>query len=181
MVNGKYWHAMFSQTGSEIASISAKLGTRPDLILTNNTDPSTWHPFIRECVVITDSHDMLMEELEQPFADTFITLHGYLRIIPSSVVTQWEIYNGHPGLITKYPELKGKDPQETVAKNLSLYEHIGSVVHRVTPEVDSGEILTKFAVFNSCNTKDEVYDMLKLTSLHAWLQFFKDKLKCELV
>ena len=42
-----------------------------------------------------------------------ITLHGYLRIIPENICKQCKhIYNGHPGLINMYPELKGKDPQE---------------------------------------------------------------------
>jgi folate-dependent phosphoribosylglycinamide formyltransferase PurN len=112
-------------------------------------------------------------------ADTIYTMHGYLRIIDKDVLDTREMYNGHPGLITKYPELKGKDPQETVAKNLSLYDKIGSVIHKVTPEVDSGEILYEFAVFNGCNSREEVYDTLKLTSLHSWLAFFKDKFECE--
>jgi folate-dependent phosphoribosylglycinamide formyltransferase PurN len=182
MVNRKYWIAMFSQTGSEIAAIATRLGFKPDLVLTNNTDTETWHPYIYECAIIADSHDKLMDYFMQlDDSNYFITLHGYLRIIPQAVVKKFELYNGHPGLITNYPELRGKDPQEAVAKNLALYKHIGSVVHKVAPEVDSGEIITKFAVFNSCNTKEEVYDTLKLTSLHSWLLFFKEKFGCELV
>lgn len=175
MVNGRRWYAMFSQTGSEIANISTKLGIKPDLVITNNLDRKKWHPFIQECTVHAEKHASLMESLDVPVSNTFITMHGYLRILPKHVVNNWEIYNGHPGLITKYPELKGKDPQETVAKNLSLYEHIGSVVHKVTPDVDGGEILASFSIRNSCNTKEEVYDHLKLASLHCWLQFFRDK------
>lgn len=180
MAKRKYWYAMFSQTGSEIAAICQKLDIKPDLVLTNNKNHGTWHPFIHTCTTVVDTHDILMESLDVPLSNTFITMHGYLRIIPAHIANRWEMYNGHPGLITKYPELKGKDPQEMVAKNLSLYEHIGSVVHRVTPEVDSGEVLTSFAVFNSCNSKEEVYDTLKLTSLHSWLQFFKERNECEL-
>jgi folate-dependent phosphoribosylglycinamide formyltransferase PurN len=48
--------------------------------------------------------------LEQ-FPDAIVTLHGWLRVIPAYVCERSRIYNGHPGLITKYPELKGKDPQ----------------------------------------------------------------------
>lgn len=175
------WIAMFSQTGSEIAHICEKLSIKPDLVLTNNLNVDSWHPFIKNCTSVADTHDKLMEILDSYQSNPLITLHGYLRIIPEDTVNKFEMYNGHPGLITAYPELKGKDPQETVAKNLALYEHIGSVVHKVTPEVDSGEILTKFAVVNSCNTKNEVYDTLKLTSLHSWLLFFKEKFGCELV
>ena len=32
----KNWIALFSQTGSEIADISEKLGKSPDLVITNN-------------------------------------------------------------------------------------------------------------------------------------------------
>lgn len=180
MVNGKRWVALFSQTGSEISSISSKFNIKPDLIYTNNLKHATWHPFISTCNVVSNTHTNIMQIIRQDeSADTFYTLHGYLRIIDEDIVNACEMYNGHPGLITKYPELKGKDPQETVAKNLSLYDRIGSVIHKVSPETDSGEILYEFAVFNSCNSRNEVYDTLKITSLHSWLTFFKGKIGCE--
>ena len=39
----KRWIALFSQSGSEIVSISEKLGHWPDVILTNNMDKNTFH------------------------------------------------------------------------------------------------------------------------------------------
>jgi len=180
MVKDKRWIALFSQTGSEISAISSKLGIKPDLVYTNNLEHATWHPFINTCNVISNTHTNIMQLIRDDNTDAFYTLHGYLRIIDGEIVSSREMYNGHPGLITKYPELKGKDPQEIVAKNLSLYDRIGSVIHKVTPEVDAGEILYEFAVFNSCNSREEVYDALKLTSLHSWLTFFKEKFECEL-
>lgn len=179
MVKNKYWIVLFSQTGSEIGSLSTKLGIKPDVVLTNNLNQDNWHPFISHCRTITDTHEGLMSFLEDNNEkDTLITLHGYLRLIPSDIVNRYEMYNGHPGLITKYPELKGKDPQEKVAKNLSKYPYIGSVVHRVTPVVDDGEVVSSFSVFNTCNSREEVYKELKRTSLFSWLSFFKEKQGC---
>ena len=77
------------------------------------------------------------------------------------------IYNGHPGLINMYPELKGKDPQERIKPYMSL---IGSVVHKVTPEVDAGEIVNNVAVKNN---RYDYYNILRETSLEAWEQFFE--------
>lgn len=179
MVKGKYWITLFSQTGSEIGSISTKLGIKPDVILTNNANRDAWHPFISHCRTIVDTHEGIMSFLEDNNEkDTLITLHGYLRIIPKEIVNRYEMYNGHPGLITRYPELRGKDPQEKVLANLTKYPYIGSVVHRVTPEVDEGKIETSFAEFNVCNSRDEVYKELKRTSLFSWLNFFKEKYGC---
>lgn len=181
-MDNKPWIALFSQTGSEIAALSAKIGAAPSLILTNNIDSSTWHPFIREQKTISGDHETIMQTLLDENKDNnhLVTLHGYLKIIPNNICSAMDIYNGHPGLITRYPELKGLDPQEKVAENISRFVFIGSVVHKVTNDVDGGEVLSSFAVLNGCNSRDEVYSNLRTTSLHAWLKFFKDN-KCELV
>ena len=73
------------------------------------------------------------------YENPIITLHGWLRIMPPEICNRYEIYNGHPGLITKYPELKGKDPQMRAWEG--DYEFCGSVLHRVTEGVDEGEII----------------------------------------
>ena len=58
--------------------------------------------------------------------------------MPPGVCDAFEIYNGHPGLITKYPELKGKDPQE---RSFKQYETAGAVLHKVTAGVDEGDVI----------------------------------------
>ena len=103
-----------------------------------------------------------------------ITLHGYLRILPSEVCDRFEIYNGHPGLITLYPELKGKDPQELVWDG--NYGMIGSVVHKCTAELDGGEIVKSVSYVNRSITKEDLYNTLKDASYYAWSFFLKDKL-----
>jgi folate-dependent phosphoribosylglycinamide formyltransferase PurN len=83
------------------------------------------------------------------------------------------IYNGHPGLITYYPELKGKDPQIRAWEG--KYETVGSVVHKVTEGVDEGGVVRFSAVKNVATDLDTMYDLLKQTSLDSWIKFFKDQ------
>lgn len=143
------WVALYSQTGSEIKNLTEVLGYGPDIILTNNKEKEGWMP-----------HNDLMKEILK-YPDALITLHGYLRILPPEVC-HLSILNGHPGLITKYPELKGKDPQERITPEMT---HIGSVVHRVTEGVDEGEVISEAFVEN---TGGDYYNILKQTSLEAW-------------
>jgi len=176
------WIAFFSQTGSEIVELSKSLGRKPDLIVTNNfEDKIKFHPGIRELGVniMTSSHDIIMNyfrnQVVYNVSETIISLHGYLRILPADVCEQYEIYNGHPGAIDLYPELKGKDPQEKVWQDNDKYAIIGSVVHRCTAELDGGEVLKAVHVRNRNYSREELYSSLKMTSLSAWNFFMKEK------
>jgi len=111
-------------------------------------------------------------------SQTIISLHGYLRILPPDICKQYEVYNGHPGAINIYPELKGKDPQEKVWLEMEKYNIIGSVVHRCTAELDAGDIMKSVEVSNVNYSRDEVYTSLKRTSLSAWNFFMKEKGIC---
>ena len=157
------WIALFSQTGSEIKTISEKLNRWPDIIITTNRDIDAWCNNVPRDKVITASPTAINNFLENYNDKCFITLHGYLRILPNNICSKHEIYNGHPGLITIYPELKGKDPQEKVWMNIDSYMHIGSVVHRCTAELDSGEVLHVVMCNNTCNSRDDLYNKLKET------------------
>lgn len=171
------WVALFSQTGSEIVELSKRLQLKPDLILTNNNSYTGVKPEINKVApTIYGSHNQLMKYLVEPGNldpdDTIITLHGYLRILPAEVCEMFKVYNGHPGAIDLYPELKGKDPQ--VRAWNGNYRTIGSVVHKVTPEVDEGEILVKQHLTNNCKSLDEMYSTLKSLSLQSWQQFMRE-------
>jgi folate-dependent phosphoribosylglycinamide formyltransferase PurN len=87
---------------------------------------------------------------------------------------KYNIYNGHPGAIELYPELKGMDPQERTWENKSNYKFIGSVVHKVVPVVDDGEIVKTVYVINNVSSLDEMYSKLKFTSLSAWTFAMKE-------
>lgn len=182
------WIAFFSQTGSEIVAISKALGRKPDLLVTNNFEEKIkFHPGLREMGVTiqTAKHDLLMNYFRNQSVInpdlTLITLHGYLRIIPEDICNKYDILNGHPGFITQYPELKGKDPQVRTWEG--KYPIIGSVVHKVTPGVDEGDVISSVCYTNRSESLDEVYGKLKQSSLESWLWVLKriEGLGCELV
>ena len=181
----KNWIALFSQTGQEIIDISNQIDRKPDLIISNNHPSNVLNilkdveykwltTFGKEAKTL----DILDEVLYGTnLEDTLITLNGWLRIVPPDKCERFNIYNGHPGLINKYPELKGKDPQERAWNNIHKYDTVGSVVHRVVEEVDAGEIST-YSEISTANilTLDEIYELLRSTSLTAWSSFLKERL-----
>lgn len=174
----KRWVALFSQTGSEIYNLSEALGRFPDIIISNTYEVSDKiiDPRLMGATTIRCVESKCINEDLFNLPHSFITLHGYLRILPSSICDIHEIYNGHPGLITTYPELKGKDPQEKVWNNLLKYTKIGSVVHKCVAEVDSGRVVETVSTPNRCTTKEEVYATLKETSFKCWVNFLERRI-----
>ena len=123
--------------------------------------------------VLVFNHIDIMNRIKNYQKDALITLHGYLRIIPEDVCRECNIVNGHPGLITEYPWMKGKDPQEKIEPWMAW---IGSVVHKVAPEVDAGQVLTedRIALKEAETFKGNYYNMLRITSLNAWEKYFEE-------
>jgi folate-dependent phosphoribosylglycinamide formyltransferase PurN len=176
------WVAFFSQTGSEIVELSKSIKRKPDLLVTNNfEDKIKFHPGIRELgvTIMSAKHDMIMNYFRNQVVynvpQTLISLHGYLRILPADICEKYEVYNGHPGAITLFPELKGKDPQEKVWQENDKYNIIGSVVHKCTSELDGGDVLKSVYVRNRNYTREDLYASLKMTSLSAWNFFLREK------
>ena len=173
------WIALFSQTGSEIVDLSSALNRKPDFVITN-ANPAKVNPNIEVDFRVNNEEAKtldILDNIEFDIGKTLITLNGWLRIVPSDKCKKYNIYNGHPGLITKYPELKGKDPQKRVWENISSYAKIGSVVHKVVAEVDAGEVIVE----KSARTRDvynlnKAYDTLRETSFDAWIEFLKEHL-----
>lgn len=171
------WIAFFSQTGAEIADIAEKIGRWPDRIITNERPEHlrTIDPRIEKQFYWTfrnyPTEENYLEVLEF-FPDALVTLHGWLRIIPGYVTKGVNLFNGHPGLITKYPELKGKDPQ--VRAYEGYYPEIGSVIHEVTEGVDEGKVVASKGISNDNFTLDETFDKLKEISLELWVDFLNN-------
>ena len=179
------WIAFFSQTGTEINDLSNALGIYPELIVTNkpdlkkvNTDLLSITKFrehklnktfleVLPAKPTAQDYSKILERFEEPI----ITLHGYLRIIPKEICEKYEMYNLHPGLINKYPSLKGFNPQERAfAQN---HKFAGCVLHKVTPGVDEGEILLSQGEFIEGLSLDDVYIKLRQVALDLWISFFK--------
>ena len=173
MINNRPWVAFFSHTGSEIANISKKLGAVPDIIVTNNKDEKNISKHVKNYKKssIKPTPEEYSELIE--YDNPIVTLHGWMRIVPKSVCAKFEIYNLHPGLITEYPELKGKDPQQRVFEMLNHPQHVGCVIHRVIPEVDSGEVLMTRKTFNSYPSVSMLNDVLHSMASDMWIDFFE--------
>ena len=168
------WVTLFSQTGAEIADISESLGRWPDLIITNKR-PN--HLRTIDSRIVEYGYTELpniptLEDIENVLKDNaIITLHGWLRIMPPDICEKYLIYNGHPGLITKYPELKGKDPQVRAFEG--KYPVAGAVIHKVVAGVDEGRVIME-EKFNAMNLSlDELFRILRDRSLFMWTTFLK--------
>lgn len=193
-IKSKPWLAFFSQTGSELLSITKELGITPDLICTNNPAYHTTELFrelngkvnfffrnkwtvdtyidsINRCDKLAGNTDI------NKIVPSVCTLHGWLRIIPEeacvyAAVVDMKMYNGHPALVSLYPELKGKDMQEAVINEVEKYPWIGSIIHEVIAEVDAGDIIHSASINNFfVYDRNVIYIVLKDISLHLWLKF----------
>jgi folate-dependent phosphoribosylglycinamide formyltransferase PurN len=178
------WVAFFSQTGTEIVEVCNQLQRWPDRLCTNKS--------------IKDIESINKELLERCFDKIFflpnkpkkeeyttslrtitsadvITLHGYLRILPAHICKMYKIYNGHPGDIVNYPELKGFNPQEK-AFNLKI-KNSGSVIHSVTAEVDGGPVIKSKQCKINLRSLEETYKILHKNSTKLWVEFLKETFK----
>ncbi len=175
------WVALFSQTGSEIAKLANHFDRWPDYIITNRVSLDNVHPDVKHMIThrVDKSQARSLSILDDIFnreVDNYlITLHGWLRIVPDNICNVYDIYNGHPGLITRYEELKGKDPQDKIIASLSDYEYYGSVVHKVTAEVDGGEVVSCSEHKNNL-TIDNFDVKIRSASFDAWVKFLNNKL-----
>lgn len=172
------WGALISQTGKELFDICTDLGIRPNVIVSTKPIQDVnldfrmfieYHSinFIYLSLENSKNQILLYRYLH---GCTIVTLHGWLRIIPKDICEIFDIYNGHPGDIVLYPQLKGFNPQEK-AHSLGLATS-GSVVHKVTPIVDDGPIIHRVITsIRNCDL-DQTYDRLRTTSLLAWKLFF---------
>lgn len=171
------WITFFSQTGAEIADLSENIGRWPDLIITNKRPDHlrTIDPRIVEYGYIEVPNKPTVSDLDAVLQDNaIITLHGWLRIMPEVICNKYLIYNGHPGLITKYPELKGKDPQ--VKAHKLGHEVAGAVIHKVTAGVDEGRIIME-EYFNATQLDlDGLFRILRDRSLYMWSNLLKQVL-----
>lgn len=176
------WIAFFTMSGSEIYNVSRRLRRTPDLVVTNR---QTLEGVNEKLLEKLSSGQLLIlpnkPNTEEYFtaiaecgsSDVLITLHGYLRIVPSVVCDTFEIINCHPGLITLYPELKGKDPQARSTNHPT----IGTVLHRVTAGVDEGPILSNASCDNVYFTEAAVTHKLKQLSENLWIEMLRKQLK----
>ena len=174
------WTSFISQTGTELVSIAKECKIIPGRVITNNPKKMS-----NESIAFFKKHGTVITHIPfNPAPEVYIglnlqnkkliTLNGYLRILPRVFLAtlRGKIYNGHPALINKYPDLKGLNKQEDVFTYKDKYPTIGSVIHEVTPVLDSGHIVASVEVPNVCTSIDDAYYILRKTSLASWKIFF---------
>jgi phosphoribosylglycinamide formyltransferase-1 len=185
-IDNRPWIAFFSQSGQAIYNISSFFNKRPDLVVTNRQDDEgLFLPLKSEknegllnwCTLPKNPTVEDYKKVLKKYKNPVITLNGYLRIMPKEICEKYEIYNLHPGLITEHPELKGKDPQKRAIE--AKHRHVGCVIHRVTPEVDEGEILLANKIDTKLLTEEKIYDNLASLAYVMWYEFFNDFKKYE--
>ena len=188
------WVAFYSQTGSEIVNISRAINRWPDLVVTNKQDDKTTHVELVQRIRQQDTELLTLpkwpKEMDYTRAadklnysilnedwreNVFVTLHGYLRILPPDFTRSSNIFNGHPGLITKHPELKGLDPQKKAWSENHI--RVGCVIHKVIPELDSGEVVAEKMIHNNFETFIDLLDALHVISSELWINFLNDRLQ----
>lgn len=168
------WVAFISQTGREVYNIYKQTGIKPLFVVTNNINRVIQEVKDEFDIKIIPNRpsveDYLNLEIPQ---NSIVTLNGWLRIVPKEIVNKYTIYNGHPGLINKYPELKGLDPQIRAIKG--DYELIGCVIHKVDELLDNGEILCSIQTnVNKSWSEDDYFNKFSQMMLDLWIGFFKD-------
>jgi len=176
------WICFFSQTGNEIYKISKKINRIPDIIVTNKTkdkvleinqdlffeygDKITWLP-----------NKPSSKEYKEVIPDgSFITLHGWLRIIPPDICNEYEIYNLHPAPIhlEGYEVYKGKDPQVRIFQDKARYS--GNVIHECIPELDAGKILAKNEFEVEGVDLDTVFKLTHEKATELWCSFLENRI-----
>ena len=157
------WVTFFSQTGTEIYELSNALGVYPDCVVHNKHNTNGVNPKLVELTTFRATKLNMMHCWQHLPPNPNVT-------IPRQICEKYEIYNLHPGLIDKFPSLKGFNPQQRAFAE--GYDVAGCVIHRVTPGVDEGEILMSQGVDIKNKTLDEVYSALRVTALDLWKSFF---------
>ena len=105
--------------------------------------------------------------------DSIVTLHGWMRILPKGICKEYQVYNLHPGLINKYPELKGADPQKRVFEcaDPDRYKSVGCVIHDVAAKVDAGKIRMSRSTNNVFAGTEMLTRHLHAMATDMWVDF----------
>lgn len=180
-VSKRTWVTFFSQTGSEIYKISKKINRVPDVIVTNKPKSKILEinsNLIEEYgakIVWLPPKPTVLEYINAIPQDSFVTLHGWLRIIPPEICSMYEIYNLHPApiFLEGYDKYKGKDPQVRIFEDKAKYS--GNVIHKCIAELDAGEILAKNCFDVRGFDLDMVFKLTHSKATELWCSFLENR------
>jgi folate-dependent phosphoribosylglycinamide formyltransferase PurN len=176
------WVTFFSQTGSEIYKISKRINRIPDVIVTNKTkdkvleiNEDLFFEYVDKIVWLPKKPTI--EEYRQVIPKgAFVTLHGWLRIIPPEICKEFEIYNLHPAPIhlEGYDKYKGKDPQVRIFEDKATYS--GNVIHECIAELDAGKILAQNQFDVRGFDLDMVFKLTHSKATELWCSFLENRI-----
>jgi folate-dependent phosphoribosylglycinamide formyltransferase PurN len=181
-VNKRTWVTFFSQTGSEIYKISKKINRVPDIVITNKSkdqvleiNQNLFHEYLDRFIWLPKKPTVL-EYINAIPQESFVTLHGWLRIIPPEICDIYEIYNLHPAPIhlEGYDKYKGKDPQVRIFEDRAKYS--GNVIHECIAELDAGKILAKNEFEVEGFDLDMVFKLTHAKATELWCSFLKNRI-----
>jgi methionyl-tRNA formyltransferase len=180
-VNKRTWVTFFSQTGSEIYKISKRVNRVPDVIVTNKSkdkvleiNPNLFDEY-QDKFVWLPKKPTVLEYINAIPQGSFVTLHGWLRIIPPEICDIYEIYNLHPAPIhlEGYDKYKGKDPQVRIFEDKAKYS--GNVIHECIAELDAGKILAKNHFDVRGFDLDMVFKLTHSKATELWCSFLENR------
>lgn len=158
----KKWIILTSRSGKTATEVEKLLGIKADLRFSTTDDK---HAYIMDKLRSIDPTNVL------------ITAMGYMRIIDADICEKFEIYNLHPGDIIKHPWLKGKDPIERFfasKTDTGVLQELGSVIHKVTPEVDEGEVVRRKTYIAS--SVESAYNNSFMINCLMWQEVLQERL-----
>ena len=175
----KKWALFFSGKGSNLGAVLkaySKKWRLPPYLVTNNLQAEglNWaHTYNIEAHIINPPYNykLLSQCLKEAQVERVFLL-GYMSILPSDFIEDWEgcIYNLHPSLLPSFPGLK------SIEKAYSKKAAIGVTIHRVTAQVDAGEILAQAEVFPAQN-----YDHLSLEEVISIVHNREHQMVCDFI
>ena len=152
MVNKIKACILISGTGSNLESIikssrNYNFPIKIELIISNNKNAkglriakkySVFYKFFSSKNKKTFERNSLFEIKKRGIK--FLCLAGFMKVLSNSFIKTfgYKIINIHPSLLPKY---KGLNTHKRVLKNNEKYS--GCTVHFVTPELDSGKIISQ--------------------------------------
>lgn len=80
-----------------------------------------------------------------------IVLAGYMKIVPATITSRYNIINIHPSLL---PHYKGLNAQK---RSFEDKKHCGITIHYVNDKLDDGEIIKQVALNPNCSYEEYLH------------------------
>ena len=138
------------------ASIEIIISNKPSYILTRAQEHNINSIYLSSKNKSKTDYDKQIVDILKLYKVDVVLLVGYNKIISSLLINTYNncIYNIHPSLLPKYSGLWDKNVHKDVIDNNEIFT--GCTLHRVTNEVDKGDIILQKQCLVNTNNIDEL-------------------------